>query len=145
LDLPSVMLRWVEPIQVINNEVVISLNDRDSSVFDVYRLNIQSGDRTLLAENPGNIVRWLTDYEGKLRLGVVSDGLTETVIVRDREEDEFKPVLSSLYKSAVKPLGFAASNRNRIFALSNRNRDKLALVEIDLRTRSEERRVGKGC
>jgi len=139
LDLPSVMLRWVEPIQVINNEVVISLNDRDSSVFDVYRLNIQSGDRTLLAENPGNIVRWLTDYEGKLRLGVVSDGLTETVIVRDREEDEFKPVLSSLYKSAVKPLGFAASNRNRIFALSNRNRDKLALVEIDLRTGKEVR------
>lgn len=139
LDLPSVRLRWVEPIQVINSEVVISLNDRDSSVFDVYRLNIQTGKRSLIAENPGNIVRWLTDYDGKLRLGVVSDGLTETLLVRDNEDEEFKPVLSSLYKSTVKPLGFAAYSRHRIFALSNRNRDKLALVEIDLRTGKEVR------
>src|SRR5690606_16158885 len=73
------------------------------------------------------------------RLAVVSDGLTETIMTRDNEDEEFMPVIKSLYKSSVKPLGFAASDSNRIYALSNRRRDKLALVEIDLNTGKEVR------
>jgi len=137
---PAVIkMRWVGPIQVINNEILISLNDRDSSVFDVYRLNISTGDKSLIGRNPGNIVRWLTDYEGQLRLAMVSDGLTETILFRDNEEEEFHPVINSIYRSRVQPLGFTVHNRNRIYALSNRKRDKLALVEIDLNTGKEIR------
>jgi len=135
-----VQFRWVGPIQVINkNEILISLNDRDPSLFDVYRLNISTGKRELVGRNPGNVVRWLTDYEGELRLAVESDGLSETILVRNSEEEEFRPVINSIYRAIVQPLGFSAENRNRIFALSNRNRDKLALVEIDLATGSEVR------
>src|SRR5690606_28166440 len=47
LNPTMVQMRWVEPVQVINNEILISLNDRDSSVFDVYRLNVATGDRSL--------------------------------------------------------------------------------------------------
>src|SRR5690606_29622954 len=55
------------------------------------------------------------------------------------EEDEFHPVINSIYKSRVEPLGFVSNNRNRIYALSNRKRDKLALVEIDLKSGKEIR------
>lgn len=135
-----VQFRWVGPIQVINkNEILISLNDRDPSLFDVYRLNISTGRRELVGRNPGNVVRWLTDYDGELRLAVESDGLSETILVRNSEEEEFRPVINSIYRAIVQPLGFSADNRNRIFALSNRNRDKLALVEIDLATGKEIR------
>lgn len=125
-------LRWIAPIQVRNNEVLISLNDRDSSVFDVYRLNILTGQRKLVAQNPGNIVRWLTDVEGELRVAVVSNGLQETILARASEEDEFQQIINTRYKTRIVPLGFTKSNRNRIYALSNQNRDKLALVEFDL-------------
>ena len=141
LRLPAVQFDWVGPIQVINNEILVILNDRDSSVFDVYRLNILTGQRKLIGVNPGNVVKWLTDYNGELRLAVMSDGLTETILVRDNEEDEFQPVINSIYKSRVEPLGFVSSNRNRIYALSNRQRDKLALVEIDLNTGKEIRLI----
>src|SRR5690606_28013745 len=135
-----VQFRWVGPIQVINkNEILVSLNDRDPSLFDVYRLNISTGRRELVGRNPGNVVRWLTDYEGELRLAVESDGLSETILVRNSEEEEFRPVINSIYRASVQPLGFSSDDRNRIFALSNRNRDKLALVEIDMATGNEIR------
>lgn len=138
---PTVVeFRWVGPIQVINkNEILISLNDRDPSLFDVYRLNITTGQRELIGRNPGNVVRWLTDYEGELRLAVESDGLSETILVRNSEQEDFRPVINSIYRASVQPLGFSSDDRNRIFALSNRNRDKLALVEIDLATGNEIR------
>src|SRR5690606_24291098 len=139
LKLPSVQFDWVGPIQVINNEILVILNERDSSVFDVYRLNILTGKRKLIGINPGNVVKWLTDYNGELRLAVQSDGLTETILIRDNEDEEFQPVINSIYKSRVEPLGFVSNNRNRIYALSNRKRDKLALVEIDLNSGKEVR------
>lgn len=130
-------LRWIAPIQVRNNEILISLNDRDSSVFDVYRLNILTGNRNLVAENPGNIVRWLTDVEGSLRVAVVSNGLQETILARSTESDEFRQVINTRYKTRIIPLGFTKHNRNNIYALSNQNRDKLALVEFSLATGKE--------
>lgn len=143
LDIRSILpatnarLRWIAPIQVKDNEILISLNDRDSSVFDVYRLNIVTGNRDLIAENPGNIVRWLTDVEGSLRVAVVSNGLQETILARENEDDDFRQVINTRYKTRIIPLGFTKHDRNTIYALSNQNRDKLALVEFNLITGQE--------
>ncbi|WP_118193729.1 S9 family peptidase [Albibacterium indicum] len=143
LDIRSILpatnahLRWIAPIQVKNNEILISLNDRDSSVFDVYRLNILTGSRDLIAKNPGNIVRWLTDVEGSLRVAVVSNGLQETILARENEVEDFHQVINTRYKTRIIPLGFTKHDRNTIYALSNQNRDKLALVEFNLLTGKE--------
>src|SRR5690606_19413356 len=53
------------------------------------------------------------------------------------EQAEFRPVINNIYKTRIQPLGFTQYNRDRIYALSNQNRDKLALVEIDLNTGKE--------
>ena len=37
------------------NEIIVGLNDRDPRLHDLYRVNIQSGQRTLLVQNPGTI------------------------------------------------------------------------------------------
>lgn len=37
------------------NEIVVGLNDRDPRLHDLYRVNIQSGERTLVVQNPGTI------------------------------------------------------------------------------------------
>ena len=52
------------------NEILISMNKREAGLFDVHRLDLNSGKTELIAENPGNIVGWLTDAEGKLRAAV---------------------------------------------------------------------------
>ena len=49
------------------DHVLVTHNQRDPQVFDVYRVNVRSGAAELVARNPGNIVGWQTDHAGKLR------------------------------------------------------------------------------
>jgi Tol biopolymer transport system component len=48
-------------------ELLVSLNLRDRQLFDVYRLTIATGRLRPVAENPGNIIGWLADREGRVR------------------------------------------------------------------------------
>ncbi|QEL00145.1 S9 family peptidase [Olivibacter sp. LS-1] len=123
--------RWVSQ-QVNNDELLISLNKRDSSAFDVYRLNLHNCHLKMVAKNPGNISNWFADLDGKVRLAVASDGVNETLLYRDNETSEFKHVFENNFKTTVKPLRFIEGKANHIYALSNINRDKQALVIIDL-------------
>ncbi|MFB2119640.1 prolyl oligopeptidase family serine peptidase [Parapedobacter sp. 2B3] len=133
----AVKLHWISPTKVINNSFLISLNERDSSVFDVYRLRTDACQRELVARNPGNIIRWYADLDGELRLALASDSVKETMLYRDSEKDPFRPVMSNSFRNSIMPLGFSTGKRSHVFALSNLNRDKLALVEIDMNTGAE--------
>jgi dipeptidyl aminopeptidase/acylaminoacyl peptidase len=46
----------------------IGLNDRDKSWHDLYKLNISTGERTLLRQNTDRIAAWIFDLKGNLRL-----------------------------------------------------------------------------
>ena len=133
----TVKLRWISPTKVIDNSFLISLNERDSSVFDVYRLRTDVCKKELIAKNPGNIIRWYADLNGELRLALASDSVKETMLYRDSESEPFRPVMSNSFRNSIMPLGFSIRKRSHVFALSNFNRDKLALVEIDMKTGTE--------
>jgi dipeptidyl aminopeptidase/acylaminoacyl peptidase len=49
------------------NEILVGLNLRDATVHDVHRVNLASGETTLEAENPGNIVGWIADSRFQVR------------------------------------------------------------------------------
>jgi dipeptidyl aminopeptidase/acylaminoacyl peptidase len=112
------------------DHILITHNRRDKKVFDVVRVNVRTGVETLVAQNPGNVDEWTTDHTGKVRVGVVIDGTDTTVIYRKAENDLFKPIITTNYKTQITPLFFSADNQF-IYALSNRGRDKKALVLID--------------
>ncbi len=137
----AVRLRWIPPSKVINNGFLIALNERDSTVFDVYRLRTDACQKELVAKNPGNIIKWFADLDGQLRLALASDSLKETMLYRNSEAEPFKPVVSNSFRNSIMPLGFSGKSRSHIFALSNVNRDKLALVEIDMDTGEEVRTI----
>ena len=137
----SVKLRWVSPTKVMNDRLLVALNERDSSVFDVYRLHTNACKKELVAQNPGNIIKWFSDLDGELRLALASDSVRETVLYRNSEKEAFRPVMSNSFRNSIMPLGFSRENRNHVFALSNINRDKLALVEIDMETGEEVRMI----
>ena len=44
------------------------MNQRDPSLFDVYRLNLQTGQLTLDTENPGGVIRWVADHQLQIRV-----------------------------------------------------------------------------
>lgn len=122
------------------DNILIVHNRRDPQAFDVYRVNVRSGDETLVAENPGNVVAWHTDHHGRVRAATVSDGLETTLLYRETEDNDFRPIITTDFRTTVSPQLFTFDDR-RLYALSNRNRDCLALVIIDPESPDDEQLV----
>jgi len=130
----------VEIIDELEDEpdfVLVGLNKRNPQIFDPYRLNINTGELTLQAENQGNITSWITDHKGEIRAAIATDGVNNSILYRTTNKDAFKTVLTTNFKESVAPLYFDFDNKSTVFALSNLNRDKSAIVKLDLATGKE--------
>lgn len=126
--------------QLIANKYLLLLsNKRDSTVFDVYRLNINTGQMEMKVRNPGNITEWITDSQGRLRLATASDGVNETLLYRENEAVAFRPVITNNFKTTFKPIALSDKEPKIVYAISNVERDKNALVELDCETGKEVR------
>src|SRR5690554_2986469 len=118
------------------DEMLIQLNKRNPQLFDVYRINVNTGDMTLIAENPGNITGWMTDHDGKLRVALTTDGVNTGVLIRDSEDEEFRELITTSFKETVYPAFFTFDNKN-LYMISNLGRDKMAVVEYDINENKE--------
>ena len=118
-------------------EVIIGLNKRNPQVFDPYRLNIETGEMVLLAENPGNITDWMTDHDGKLRAAVaITGGVNQTVLYRDNENEEFREIITTTWKDNFRPHFFTFDNQ-KIYVSCNIGRDKDEIIIYDPVTKNE--------
>ena len=135
-DIENVRTQIIDDLEDIPNEMIIALNERNPEVFDPYRLKITTGKRQMIAENPGNIVGWMTDHAGALRIAMTTDGVNTTLLYRDKEEDDFQPLITTNFKESVSPLFFTFDNQH-FYAASNLGRDKSAIVKVDTRTGEE--------
>ena len=72
----------------------------------------------------------MTDHAGRLRVAMKTEGLNSILLYRASEKQAFKPLITTDYKTEVEPTFFTFDNR-RLYAISNRGRDKKALVVID--------------
>lgn len=117
--------------------VMIGMNKRNPEVFDPYRLNIETGELTLLAENPGNIQGWMTDHDGRLRVATaIVDGVNTQILYRDTEDEPFKPVLTTNFRDVVSFMEFTPDNKE-VYAATNLHRDKTILVRMNPATCEE--------
>lgn len=117
--------------------VMIGMNKRNPEVFDPYRLNIETGELTLLAENPGNIQGWMTDHDGRLRVATaIMDGVNTQILYRDTEDEPFKPVLTTNFRDVVSFMEFTPDNKE-VYAATNLHRDKTILVRMNPATCEE--------
>lgn len=138
-NFPSTRAEIVDTLENVNDdELLISHNQRDKKVFDVFRLNIKTGKMTLLARNPGNITSWMVDHTGRLRVAIEADGANSNVLYRDSEGQKFSKIFTFSYKEEFVPLFFTFDNKN-LYVSSNISRDKMSIVEFDVRTKKENR------
>ena len=138
-DFEGVRAQIIDDLPDQNEFVVIGLNKRNKQVFDPYRLNLISGELTMIAENPGNIQGWMFDHDGKLRLATaIVDGVNQSILYRDSEDEEFKTIITTNFKEGFSPQFFTFDNKN-IIGSSNLGRDKSAIVEFDPSTAKEVR------
>jgi dipeptidyl aminopeptidase/acylaminoacyl peptidase len=135
---PGVRASIEDDLQDDPDHILVSHNGRNPEVFDVYRTNIRTGELVLVAENPGNIVGWQTDHQGRVRAAIASDGLHTTLLYRDSDTEPFRSIITTDFRSVVSPEFFTFDNQC-LYALSNRGRDCLALVLIDPKDPDQER------
>jgi dipeptidyl aminopeptidase/acylaminoacyl peptidase len=120
-----------------DDEMIVAMNKRNPEVFDVYRLDLNSRELTLVAENPGNITGWLTDHAGSLRLAIATDGVNTSILHRPNDGAAFQNVITTNFKQQIRPLFFDFDNK-LLFASSNIGRDKAAIVRLDPATAKED-------
>lgn len=132
----NVKVDVIDDLEEIPNEVLIGMNRRDPQVFDAYRLNIVTGEMRLVAENPGNILRWVTDHTGSVRIAMASDGVNSTLMHRDSEAAPFVELFTTNFRESVDPAFFTFDNKD-FYAVSNLGRDKAAIVRYDVSAKRE--------
>jgi dipeptidyl aminopeptidase/acylaminoacyl peptidase len=117
-------------------DLLVALNKRNKEIFDAYRLNVETGDLKLVAENPGNIDTWSTDHEGNIRVATTTDGVNTSLLYRRTENDPWKTVITTSFKQSFTPQFFTFDNK-ALYGVSNIGRDKAAVVEFDPATGKE--------
>jgi len=118
---------------------IVQLNARSASEFDLYELDIASGELTLLAENPGPVLGWLYAGEGRLFAQTLSEDGDVVFSRRDPETGELHHLTTfdgadnvlNIYPFEVTPDGTGA------WIGSNRGTDRTRLVRLDLDTGEE--------
>jgi dipeptidyl aminopeptidase/acylaminoacyl peptidase len=115
------------------DHILVAHNRRDKTIFDLYRVHLLSGRQTLVTENPGNVKAWLTDPRGRPAGRIVKQD--ENIALQLNE------AAAPIYTwSAADSVGFAGLSErgDRLFLLSNKGRDRVALLEIDIASGAEK-------
>ncbi|MGH8192611.1 MAG: S9 family peptidase [Rhodanobacteraceae bacterium] len=112
------------------DQILFQMNRRDPRVFDAYRANVATGELQLVAENPGSIRKWVTDWSGRIRAAVASDGVSTSLLYREAEAVPWETIVTHDFRETLHPMRFTFDDR-RLFVTSNVGRDKAAVFEYD--------------
>ena len=125
-------------------EILVGLNDRIPQLHDIYKVNLETGERKLIQENPG-YAAFITDddYNVRFAFTYTEDGGNE--ILEPADGDAGKPGEKGIaeWKTFMKvgpedamstsPAGFNKDG-TVLYLLDSRDRNTSALFSIDLKT-----------
>jgi dipeptidyl aminopeptidase/acylaminoacyl peptidase len=118
-------------------QVLVSLNLRDRSVFDVHRLSLDAGALELVAQNPGNVSRWVVDRQGRVRGAHAQTPSGDyEVWVRDDEAGPFRVLAEYANEDGGQPYAFSPDG-GELWVGSARGMDRSRLVALDVATGAE--------
>lgn len=130
--------------------VLIAINDRDPRFHDLYRVNIATGDKTLLAQNPGQIegntvAGMMADDDYNVRFAAAStpDG-GQALYLPEMAAHGDAPAAWKLFDKVdaddtmtTGPRGFDKTGR-MVYMSDSRARDTGALYALDLETKEKK-------
>jgi dipeptidyl aminopeptidase/acylaminoacyl peptidase len=120
------------------SQFVMVSNRRDKKVFDLYQVDLANRKETLMASNPGHVGRWVVDRAGALRARVSMKGeLSYLETPTDLANDQWKTT-GQWRRSEMVNIFSVDQDSDIAWAVSNKDRDKMALVKINLKDGTEE-------
>ena len=111
-------------------------NRRDPRVFDLYLLDVLSGEETLVFQNPGNVSRYYTDGTGTV-IAVRRELANGRWSLDVPQDGAWQPIASGTVEDTLWIEGHPLPGTGWAWAVSNLQRDRLALVRLDLETGTE--------
>ena len=128
---PGVRAGLIAAPRATPRQVLVSMNLRDRSLFDAYRLTLATGRLELIGRNPGNILGWQADRQGRLRAAYAQTPAGDyELLVRDDEAGELRVVAEFANEDGGQPYAFTPDG-SRLWVGSARGSDLLRLVELD--------------
>jgi dipeptidyl aminopeptidase/acylaminoacyl peptidase len=115
----------------------VGLNDRDAAWHDLYKVQISSGERTLVRKNTERVAGWLFDPAGTLRFAmrIAENGDYETLRV---DESSFTRVYSCSVLEQCGPVRVHKDGK-RVYMVTNKgDADLMRLALLDPATGKEE-------
>ena len=127
--------------QLLNDpsHMIFRMNNRDHSIFDLYRVNLETGDLRVIARNPGDVLNWVVDGAGKViaRYRRLPD--SSWILEAKADSGNWTKRLSGTFEETLRVFFYyVPAGADHILALSSLGRDKNAFVRIDLRTGTEK-------
>ncbi len=109
-------------------EIIVGLNDRKAQYHDVYRLDLKTGERTLVYQNESGVAGWQTDLKGNLRLAVrqTNEGGTEILRV---EDDTLISVYTCSFEESCSPIRFHKNNE-QVYLSTNKGAANLTQLKL---------------
>ena len=120
------------------NEILIGINIRNPQLHDVYRIELSTGERTLIEENPG-FVSYLFDNDDRTRFAMTFSPTGGQVILQRDESNQWQPFLEVPNTDALTTglTGFDKSNQI-LYMIDSRKRNTAALFSLDLASGKQE-------
>jgi dipeptidyl aminopeptidase/acylaminoacyl peptidase len=114
------------------DDLLIAMNLRNRRLFDVYRINLQTGDTRMINRNGGSQYWWSADAHMNVRVAAASTG----TIVRERQGRPWH--VARKWHPAEYGRYFGLSKDGKTFFMSGSHNGELgALFALDLNTGSE--------
>lgn len=122
------------------DELIIGMNKEDSTVHDVYHLDLLNGDLTMVAKNPGNVAGWMTDAQFKVRGALMANAQAGfDLMIRDTEKDDWQLLVSWDSQDAFTsgPLHFTLDGKS-IYIQDSRDANASRLMLLNIATGETE-------
>lgn len=111
--------------------VLVGINERDSRYFDLYEIDISTGKRQLVMQNPG-FASWIVDNALHPRFAVKQQPGGKSIILRQDKNNEWKLFTTIPAEDSLTTQFISFDKKNEsIYVLDSRLKDKSALVRMN--------------
>jgi dipeptidyl aminopeptidase/acylaminoacyl peptidase len=119
------------------NEMLIGLNVKNRTKFDMYRINLKSGAAELDTENPGSVLNWVADAKFKVRAATAAspDGGWD-LLARETTDKPWKKLRHWTSDEEGFAIAFG-SNDNTLYIEGNHDANASRLLALNVATGTE--------
>ncbi|MFH1109516.1 MAG: S9 family peptidase [Planctomycetota bacterium] len=120
------------------DDILVGLNNRDAKFHDLHRVNIRTGQMTLLAQNNDGFVGFLSDDDYKVRFAakMTPDGGSEILKAADGGQWSSYLKIDMEDTLTTGPRGFDKAGKTLYF-VDSRGRNTAALTTFDVETKKQ--------